>query len=484
MNALMRRLRPASFAWLVLHEIRLARRAMRRRKLSLAIGLVLLVAYTAAGVAIALGLRDVAIVPDAMMLTGALVASVLLMSFMSTQALLGSQRTIYDSGDLDLLLSAPIEPRIVLLAKLAGIAASVVLAFALLVLPIALPTALLGHPGLLGIPALIVAAALVSTCFGLAVMLGVAALAGPRAARTLGQVVAALLGGAIFILSQLFSHQDSIAGRRSSGLALFHWFTEHHVGTGGIGALPGRAAFGDPVAIAILLGAALVIFAATGLIFGRAFLSSWQGAGIRLSPRRGAAASDKAIARHFHAGLGAAMFAKEWRLLARDPALAFQIVLRLIYMAPLALVAFNHGGSVAPTLAFISVIIAGQVVGSLSWIAISAEDAPDLITVAPVDKAEAERAKLTAAFAMGAPLALALPIAIAFTSLPGALVTLAATGVGGLISGWIELKWQKPAPRSTFIRRRSGSVVSSLLTFIVTAILGATAAGIVWLLTM
>ena len=113
------------------------------------------------------------------------------MSFMTTQALLRSQHTLYESGDLDLLLSAPLEPRTILRAKLCGIAASVVLSFALLLLPIAVPVAVLGHPGLFGVPALLAALSLTSACLGLAIMIGVVALAGPRAARTLGQIVGA-----------------------------------------------------------------------------------------------------------------------------------------------------------------------------------------------------------------------------------------------------------------------------------------------------
>ena len=42
------------------------------------------------------------------------------MSFMTTQAMLRSQDTLYQAGDLDLLLTAPLPPRRVLLAKLAG----------------------------------------------------------------------------------------------------------------------------------------------------------------------------------------------------------------------------------------------------------------------------------------------------------------------------------------------------------------------------
>jgi ABC-2 type transport system permease protein len=433
----------------------------------------------AIGIAIAIGLRGIPIRGGAMAYTAALAASALVMSFMTTQALLRSQHTLYESGDLDLLLSAPIEPRTVLLAKLCGIAGTIVLSYALLVLPIAIPAAALGHPGLFGIPALIAALALVSACLGLAITVAIVSIASPRAARTIGQVIGALLGGAIFLLSQIMSHDGG--GRRSGVTSLFNWLIAHRIGGSGIGALPGRAALGDPIAAALLVGGAVAIFATTGALFGRAFLAGYQRAGMRVSPRRAASGS---IERRFHAGLFGAMFAKEWRLLARDPALAFQIALRLIYLAPLALAAFGRGNGppLAPALAFASVLIAGQLVGSFAWLAVSGEEAPDLLNVAPVSRRQVERAKLATALAMAAPLGLVVPLALATIAPLGALLTLAMTAAGGTLAGLIEIRWQKPAPRKTFARRRSGGFVAALLTLLVTALFGGAAAAGVWLL--
>jgi len=479
MSALMHRLRPGSFAWLVLHELRVGSRNARRRARSLWFGLILLALFTGFGIMIALGLRDVPIAGGPALYTGALAASILLMSFMTTQALLRSQHTLYESGDLDLLLSAPLEPRTILRAKLCGIAASVVLSFTLLVLPFAIPIAIFGHPGLFGIPLLLAALSLTSACLGLAIMLGVVALAGPRAARTLGQILGALLGGAVFLVSQLMSNGGG--GRRSAAMSLFNWLMAHRIGTGGIGALPGRAALGDPLAAALLLGGALILFAATGYAFGRSFLASYQKARMRLSRRRAATGP---VARHFRAGLFGSMFAKEWRLLARDPALAFQIVLRLIYLAPIALAAFGRGGGppLLPALAFASVLIAGQLVGSFAWLAVSAEDAPDLLTVAPIARRQVERAKLASAMAMAAPFGLILPAALALSSPLGALATVALTAAGGACAGLIEIKWQKPAPRKTFQRRRSGSMIAGILTLLATAFFGGIAALAVFLI--
>ena len=346
----------------------------------------------------------------------------LAVSFMTTQAMLRSQDTLYLAGDLDLLLTAPLSPRRVLLAKLCGIVANIVMVFAAFTLPVALPVALLGHPGLFGIPLLLLALAMVSACLGLAITLAVVRIASPRTARTIAQIVGAFLGAGVFLASQFLSAGP---GRESAGRALVGWLIDHDFGSPASPPCPGRAAFGELPAMVAVLGAAMLVFLGAGALLGRVFLISYQNAPARLTRSRGRAKGG--IARHFREGLFATMFAKEARLLRRDPQLAFTIVLRLIYLVPIALPAFTHGRGppLLPALAFAGVLIAGQLAGSLAWLTVSAEDSPDLIAVAPVEKQAAERAKLAAALLIAAPFALVLPVAIALLSLRAAVIALA-----------------------------------------------------------
>jgi ABC-2 type transport system permease protein len=149
------------------------------------------------------------------------------------------------------------------------------------------------------------------------------------------------------------------------------------------------------------------------------------------------------------------------------------------------LIALRNQFAFVPGMAFMSVVVAGQLVGSLAWLTISAEDTPDLIKVAPVDKSLVDNAKMAAAVAMSAPLIILLPIAIAFRTPLGALVTLAMTLVGGWLTGILEIRFGKPAPRSSFQRRRpSGGLVRTLLQFAMVIVLGGIAAGVVLLLTV
>jgi ABC-2 type transport system permease protein len=481
MIRLMMRLVPqGSFAWLTLHEVRLSWASRSRKKLGAVIGLVMLLAWIAAGTWIGWMLRDMPIHLGPIRLTAALAASIMLFTFMTTQSILGSQRTLFEAGDLDLLFTAPVPPRNVMRAKLVGIAAAVVLSFAMLVLPIALPVAILGHPQLFGIPALLLALALTAACFGLAITLVLAKIAGPRAARTVGQIVAALSGGAIFLLSQLWNTGDH--GSRGGMAVLFRKMMESGFGTHGVAALPGMAAFGDPWAVTSLLAGSILLFIVTTAAMQTLFLNSYRAGGMKLGRTKRAKGT---IARYFSQTLFGSIYAKEWRLLARDPALAFQIVLRLVYLAPILLIAIRGGRHIpiAPAMAFSSVLIAGQVVSSFVWLAVSAEDTPDLIKVAPVQKAEIDRAKLTTAMVMAAPLAVLLPIGIGLFTIPGAVVTLAITGLAGWMTGLIEVMFAKPAPRASFRNRRgSGSFLRGLMTFGITALLGGVASIAVWFL--
>lgn len=476
----MRRFPAGSFGWLLFHEMRVSLRMRVRKSMRRWVGYALITVFLIFGVYTGWGLRHTAIPQSPLTHIVVLTASLLVLSFMITQAMLGAQRTLYESGDLDLLFSAPLESRTVLLAKLCGIAGTIVLSFAVLLLPIALPIAILGHPGLFGIPALLAALALFAACVGLAITLLLARVAGPRAARTVGQIVAGILGGSMFLISQLLNNSED---RQSRAVVIFDRIRDSGVAETWAGSLPGRAAFGDPLAILVLLGGAVLLFWGTGVLFRRLFRSGVADAGQHLSRRT---ASNKAIARHFRPTLFGAIFRKEWWLLARDPALAFRIVLRLIYLVPLLLVGLQsaHGLPLAPSLAFISVTIAGQLVSSFAWITVSAEDAPDLITVAPVDKEEIDWAKLMAAMAMAVPLSILLPIAIATETVLGAIMTLIFTAVAGGLAGWIELKLGKPVERKSFNRRPPGSFLTRILTLIVTAIFGAVAGVVVYFVGM
>jgi ABC-2 type transport system permease protein len=139
--------------------------------------------------------------------------------------------------------------------------------------------------------------------------------------------------------------------------------------------------------------------------------------------------------------------------------------LQALYTLPIGLMLWRNGGltgtagiAFGPTL----VVIAGQLAGSLAWIAISAEDAPDFLATAPATRSRIERGKLAAiafpvAFVMTTPL-----LALAYSSPWGALCALICGTAASASTGLLMLWRQSPARRGLVLRRHSQSKLVAL----------------------
>ena len=187
----------------------------------------------------------------------------------------------------------------------------------------------------------------------------------------------------------------------------------------------------------------------------------------------------------FAAGVFRVTVRKELRLLYRDIPLLAQVLLRVVYLLPLTFIllrnAGGHGAMRLPAGVGAVTFMCGQVAGSLVWLTVSAEDAPELIGCAPASAAAIRRAKLSAALAPLAVLML-VPLAVLTALSPIAgLAAVAGCAAAALASALIGFALQKPAKRSAFRRRGSGSLVASLAEFGAGAVI-ALAAGfaVVW----
>lgn len=450
-------LAPASFAWLLRHELRLALRGTgtRRRWLSRAAPLLLLAAIPVAlGIAAAIGLalltRDH---PQPLsahavhQLRGFLGAGILgVLILMISTAALGVLRTFHDRGDLDLLLSAPLPPARVLGAKAVGVAVSVAAPFVLLTAPFALTSAVLGAPRWLGLVAMVAVDATLATAAGLVLVGATIAAIGPRPARVAVQLGAALTGAAAFLLSQAQSLAPDTGHRVIAALAR-PWPTPLD--------WPARAALGAPLPLAALTGLAAAAAWGSAGFAGRFLAASESG------PRR-AAPRTKAV--RFHAGLTRIVVAKELRLIVRDPELISQIALRLVYLIPAAalLLRSGHGVDPGPAIAGGATAFAALLAASLAWIVVAAEDAPDLIAAAPHSAGIMARTKLIAACLV--PVAF-VAVAAAAAGIVGAApawaaaVTLAIGTAAAITAALLQAWFGKPAARSAFRRRQQGSFV-------------------------
>ena len=444
---------PGGFGWLLRHELRLALRgtgarvAWRRRAGPL---LLLAAVPSAIGVALAIGLAWAAhggrAPPPSTAVVGVAGAAVAgLLVLMVSTAALAVLRTFHDRGDLDLLLSAPVPPARVLAAKAVGVAVTVATPFTVLFAPFALTSAVLGFPRWLGGLVMVGVDATLATALAIGFVGRLFGALGARRARVAVQLGAAAIGGTVFLLSQSQSLAPGLAGRLFAAVARpwptpFDW--------------PGRAALGAPLPLAAMVGlgaAALGLAARRG---GRDLVAAGD-------PGGGAAAARTTVVR-FHPGLTRAIVVKELRLIARDPELISQIALRLVYLIPLAalVVRGSHGVDPGPALAAGATASAGLLASSLAWLVVAAEDAPDLLAAAPRAVATIARAKLIAATLVPAAVAGAAALAAAATASAAAgAVTLGMGLVAAASAAQIQAWFGRPAPRSAFRRRQSGSFV-------------------------
>ncbi|MEQ1716550.1 MAG: permease, partial [Hyphomicrobium sp.] len=155
-----------------------------------------------------------------------------------------------------------------------------------------------------------------------------------------------------------------------------------------------------------------------------------------------------------------ALRAKEWMLLSRDPWLMSQSLMQILYLIPPALMLWRDMGSnqqVHVILAPVLVMAFGQLAGGLAWLAISGEDAHDLVATAPLSERAMIRAKieavLTVILAGSSPFLIGLSIASPW----GALVSAAGIAIASASAILIQMWFRVTAKRSLFRRRQMAS---------------------------
>ena len=244
---------------------------------------------------------------------------------------------------------------------------------------------------------------------------------------------------------------------------------------------PARAIMGDWAAMAAVLVICFLILAAVMAVF---------------APRLGEhsiAATDLAASRGRHrAGPGrfalrspaAALRRKEWLLLRRDPWLASQTLTQLFYLVPPALLLMRNFGDATGALVVVVMVlttVGGQLGGALAWLAISGEDAPDLVMTAPVRPLAITRAKVEAV--MGAVLMVLAPflLVLAWLSPHHAAAAVLGIVVAAASTIRIQLWFRAQAKRSNFRRRHTSSRIATfaeaLVSFSWAAATGLAAAG-------
>lgn len=473
-------IRSGSTLGLLGHELRLTLRGWFARgddgKLrglpQLIITILFLLFMTAALTWLAFGLRnwETTITPEVAAIGAAVVAG--LFTLMLSQTLIAAVNAFYDRGDLDLLLSSPVPPIKVLGVRAVSMAISAGMIFALLLAPFLIPFAVFGHPQWLGAYGVLAAIALAATGIGLILALALISVIGPRRTKTAAQLLAAFIGAGFFLLSQI---QNIFGDQRAGGFwaRIMEGVRSRELVLPEAATWPARAAVGEPGPLLALLAGGVSIFALSVAIVGRRFGADAAAAKGAETVRPGRA---PAAAAHFRGGAFASLLAKELRLLRRDPAMLSQVLLRVLYIPPIVFVLLRNAGDVAnPALAGAAaglVFMAGQVTASLSWITISAEEAPELLAMSPAPPVMIWRAKLAAALIPIA-LIMALPLlALAWFAPAVAAITAVGCAASAISAGWINIWLQKPGRRKDFRRRRGASLAATLAELVVAFLWG------------
>jgi ABC-2 type transport system permease protein len=433
---------PGSTLWLVRHDLRLAGRALRsagRRKRRIVSGVLLSVVVLLHLVGFAAApflarMHDVA--RPGTLLVGSIALGGAFTLFLS-KAITEATDSLFQRGDLDLLLSSPLPMRRVLTSRLLAIAINAGFLPLLLVLPLVNGMVLRGEFAWVGLYPVQICLSLIAASLGAGLTFGLLATVGPRWTRIAARALATLFGAASFFATQarlLLPEQmrtrawdTLLPGTMPAGP---QWW-------------PARAALGDAGPMLVLLAIAVV-----GVVGVSAALGQAYGAGVMSNLALPRATRTGGVARRFGATPFGALLHKEWRLLLRHPGLGAQLFYQFFFLLPGALALRDvhaNGWHSSAGVVFLTAMMTGRITKVIATGPFEGDQAATLALSAPVTPARVVRAKLVVTAAAlsaigGLPIvAIGLQLAPAF---PAALV--ASTAAAGTRM-WLAVT--HPVPR-------------------------------------
>lgn len=378
---------------------------------------------------------------------------------MVSAALDSAAYALYARGDYDLLFSAPLSPRTVLLVRTLNVFGFTVAKAGLYGAPMLLLLAVLRGPHwLAGLP-LILAMALAATALAIGFAMGMVRMIGIRRTRVAAQVAAALAGLLVLVMVQW----DAIFGPGPKQALVAAYISAPDAAAWLLAMMPARAMTGDFVALLGVLGLSLIMSALMFVGLADSFVRNAVLAA-------GSTTAAPSRTRRSRASFGSSPFAtlmlKERRIILRDPWLMSQILMQCIFLLPIALVTAYRvatGADNTAALAPVLIVLAGQIAGGLTWIALSGDEAPELALTAPLDPRMRQRARLGAiawlATVFAAPPLLLILWFDAWTGLVSLIGIACAILCGILVNLW----HQPRLARVGMIRRRMKSPVSVTL---------------------
>jgi ABC-2 type transport system permease protein len=457
----------ASLSWFAHHEARLAWRdfmsmltaGKRRRERGVAVAfavfmlLMHLIAIPMVG-----RYAEIGFAPDKATLVAISGTLLLMWSLMASQAMESVTRAFYARADLDLILSSPTATRRLFAVRIATMAAGIAAMALVLAAPFIDVLAWYGGAHWLAAYGVVGAMGATAAAFAVAVTIALFRSIGPRRTRFVAQVLAAVIGAAFVIGLQVAAIVSYGTMSRTEILksdAVIAWLPD----AGSAIWWPARAALGDGAALLAVMVASTLVLASAVLWFSARFAGHAVAAlGADMTPRRtGTAHAFRATSP------GRALRRKEWTLLARDPWLVSQTLMQMLYLIPPAVMLWQTYGDGGALLVLVPVLVmaAGQLAGGIAWLAISGEDAPDLIATAPIPAGRIVRAKLEAVFGCIAAVFAPFVAALAFVSPPHAAISAVGIALAASASTAIQFWFRAQAKRSHFRRRQTSSRIAT-----------------------
>ncbi len=391
--------RPGTLSWFARHEARLAWRdwlslmtaGRRRRTRTVVLGFTFYVLCThgIAWVLLANPDRD-----HANLLPAITVTLLLTFSLMLSQALESATRLFYARGDLDLILTSPAAVHRLFAVRIAAM--STTTAFMTLVLLAAPIDVLIFRDGARWAGAYLVTIAMAMDASAIAILLTVLMfrLIGPKRTRTVSQIASAIIGAGFAISVQLAAFASYGPGTRLSSARDSAAQLLAHGEASPIWWPPAPCSAKSQCSPACSASARSV---ARRDPAGRATLRPPLAGSLRIAGT--ATPTRRKPSRFANRTPIQALRRKEWTLLLRDPWLMSQTLMQLLYLLPPGFLLWRNfyaGGDGSAVLVPILIVTAGQLGGGLAWLAVSGEDAPELIATAPVTRSRVLRAKAEA----------------------------------------------------------------------------------------
>lgn len=415
-----------------------------------------LIAATLLGPLVAAGLTISK--PVLVSLTG---SGVLMFTVMLSQAMEAVTRAYYARADLDLILSSPASSKRLFAIRTAATAASTMALSSLLAAPAINVMAVLDGPKWLLAYGVLAALAALATAIAVGFTILLFKLVGPKRTRLIAQIVAAIIGAGFLIGIQLvailaYGSISRFSVLNSDALVAMAPALDHMMWW------PARAVMGDVrafFAVGLLgFGSLAAVILATSSSFGHLAVAAAGVSNVRVG-------SSQAAKPFKHMSQKQALRHKEWQLLRRDPWLLSQTLMQILYLLPPALMLWmNFGRDAGIFIVVVPVLVmaSGQLAGGLAWLAISGEDAHDLVVTAPIAPRAVLWAKIEAVLGVIILVLTPLLALMALSSPKAAIVT----AIGVLLSAGsataIQLWFRRQAKRTMFRRRQVSSRVATL----------------------